>query len=97
MPRKNKYATDRDLIKSVRRQLKIDEDLARKVLNALESEVKQRLLIGERINFNNFGNFEVTKWKSDMVYDINFKCKVKKEVKTIKFKASDNLKKQVLD
>lgn len=97
MPRKNKFATDKDLVKAVRRELKIDEELARNVLNSLKSEIKQRLLSGERLSFNNFGNFEVTKWKSDMVYDINFKAKVKKEVKTVKFKASDNLKKQVLD
>lgn len=97
MPRKNKYATDKDLIKGVRRELKIDEDLAKKVFDALKSEIKQRLLAGERISFNNFGNFESSKWKSDMVYDINFKSKVKKEVKTIKFRASENLKKEVLD
>lgn len=97
MPRKNKFATDKDLIKAVRRDLKIDEELARKVFNALKSEIKQRLLSGEKLSFANFGSFEMTKWKSDMVYDINYKAKVKKEVKTVRFKASENFKEEVLD
>jgi len=97
MPRKNKYSTDKDLVKGVKRDLKVDEETIRKVINAFKSELKQRLLAGEKLNFNNFGTFEATKWKSDMVYDINHHAKVKKEVKTIKFKASENFKEKVLD
>lgn len=96
MAKKNKFATNRDIIRAVKRQTKLDEKKITEVFDALFTEIKTYILKNDRVSLSNFGSFEVIKWKSDKLYDINKKAKVEKELKTIKFNASETLKKEVL-
>jgi nucleoid DNA-binding protein len=95
MPRKNKYATNKDVAKAVRRKLKIPEALTRQVVDRYFEEIKKALLGGDRVNLKGFGAFEMVKWKTDGYYSINEKKKIEKELKTISFKTSQQLKKHI--
>lgn len=97
MPRKNKFATNKDIAKAVRKKLKIQESLTRKVIDRYFEEIKKALIQGERVNLSSFGSFELLKWKTDEYYSINEKKKVKKELKTVSFKPSPTLKKYIGD
>ena len=97
MPRKNKFATNRDLARTVRKKLKIKEDLARKVIDRYFVEIKSSLLNDEHVSLKHFGSFDLKKWKTDSYYSINEKRKVQKELKTVSFKPSPHLKRKVAD
>ncbi len=97
MPRKNKFATNKDIAKAVRKELKIPEAITKKVVDRYFEEIGKALLSGERVNLTMFGSFELKKWKTDEYYSINEKQKVKKELKTVSFKPSIILKKQIED
>ena len=93
MPRKNKYATNKDIAKAVRKKLKIKEELSRKAFDQYILEIKSSILKGEHINLKGFGSFELKKWKTDTYYSINEKRKIQKELKTVSFKPSQDIKK----
>ena len=97
MPRKNKFATNKDISKVVRKKLKINETLTKQVIERYFAEIKKALIEGDRVNLNGFGSFEMKKWKTDEYYSINDKKKIKKELKTVAFKSSQTLKKQIDD
>jgi nucleoid DNA-binding protein len=95
MPRKNKFATNKDVAKAVRRKLKLPEALTRQVIDRYFEEIKKALLSGDRVNLKGFGSFEMIKWKTDEYYSINEKKKIKKELKTVSFKTSQHLKRHI--
>lgn len=95
MPRKNKYATNKDIAKAVRKKLKLPEATTKKVIDRYFEEIKKALLAGDRINLKGFGSFEMIKWKTDEYYSINEKKKIKKELKTVSFKTSQHLKNKI--
>ena len=97
MPKKNKYATNKDIAKVVRKKLKISEKTARNAIDEFFDEIKRMIIAGEKVSLQNFGTFSLVKWKSGEFYSINEKKKVKKELKTISFKPSRILKKQIED
>lgn len=97
MPRKNKFATNRDLAKSVRKKLKVKEEVARQVIDRYFIEIRSALLNNEHVSLKHFGSFDLVKWKTDSYYSINEKRKVQKELKTVSFKPSPHLKKKVTD
>jgi len=97
MGRKNKFATNKDIAKVVRKKLKINEDLARKVIDRYFVEIKSSLLKGEHVNLKGFGSYDLIKWKSDSYYSINEKRKVQKELKSVSFKPSVEIKKKIAD
>jgi len=97
MPRKNKYATNRDIARVVRKKLKIKEDLARNVIDRYFAEIKLSILKGEHINLKEFGSFDLKQWKTDSYYSINEKRKIQKQLKTVSFKPSRELKRKVKD
>jgi nucleoid DNA-binding protein len=97
MPRKNKFATNKDIAKVVRKKLKIKEDFSRKVIDQYLLEIKASILKGERVNLKGFGSFELKKWQTDSYYSINEKRKIQKELKTVSFKPSPEIKKSLDD
>ncbi|MFH1855156.1 MAG: HU family DNA-binding protein [bacterium] len=97
MPKKNKYATNKDIAKVVRKKLKISEKTARNTIDEFFDEIKRMIIAGEKVSLQNFGTFSLIKWKSGEFYSINEKKKIKKELKTISFKPSRILKKQIED
>jgi len=97
MPRKNKYATNRDIAKALRKKLKVKEELARKVFDQYISEIRSAILNNEHVTLKHFGSFELVKWKSDSYYSINEKRKIQKELKTVSFKPSQQIKKKIAD
>ena len=97
MPRKNKYATTRDIVKAVRKKLKLDEVVVKKITDLYIEEIKRQVLEGRQVRLKDFGIIEVTKWKPTPIYDINIKRKVEKEIKTLSFHPSSELKKKILD
>ncbi len=97
MPRKNKFATNKDIARAVRKKLKIQESLTRRVVDRYFEEIKKALLSNERVNLTAFGSFEIKKWKTDEYYSINEQKKIKKDLKTVAFKPSVTLKRQIED
>jgi len=97
MPRKNKYATNKDLAKAVRKKLKISEELAREVIDSYLCHIKTNILKSEHVNLKNFGTFDLKKWKSGSYYSINEKRKIEKELKTVSFKPSSIIKRKISD
>jgi len=97
MPNKNKYATTKDIVKAVRKKLKLDEAIVKKITELYVEEIKRQILEGRQVRLAHFGTIEITKWKSKPVYDINVKRKVEREIKTLYFHPSSELKKKILD
>jgi nucleoid DNA-binding protein len=95
MPRKNKFATNRDIAKAIRKKLKIKEELSRKAFDQYILEIKSSILKGEHVNLKGFGSFELKKWKTDTYYSINEKRKIQKELKTVSFKPSSDIKRSL--
>lgn len=97
MPRKNKYATNRDLAKYARKKLKVKEDIARKVIDRYFLEIKSSILKGDHVNLKHFGSFDLISWKTDSYYSINEKRKIQRQLKTVSFKPSPEFKKRLRD
>jgi len=97
MPRKNKFSTNKDIIKSVSKKTGIEKEVIEKTLNCYLGEIKENLLSGKQVRLAGFGTFDVTNWKSQSIFDINRKAKVEKEIKTIHFKDSQILHEKVLN
>lgn len=97
MPKKNKYSTKKDLIKSLAKSTKIDREISEKFVDGYFSKIKQALLEDNEVKLVEFGNFRVTKWKTQDVFDINTGERHEMQIKTIKFKPSESLKKKVIE
>ena len=97
MPRKNKYITNRDIAKAIAKKYKIAKGEADKIIELYFEEIKKNLLAGNQVRLSGFGTFEVTKWNSKSIYDVNNRRKVEREMKTVLFKDSVNLQKKVLE
>jgi len=97
MPRKNKYFTNRDIATKIAKEFKIDKNLAQKIIEAYFEEIKKNLLVGKTVRLAGFGKFDVTKWKTNSLYDVNKKTKVTREIKTAAFTPSQLLKEEVFD
>jgi|GEM_PF-2111252 nucleoid DNA-binding protein len=97
MPRKNKYATTKDIVKAVVKKLKLDEAIVKKIADLYIEEIKKNILEDKQVRLAGFGIIELTKWKPTAIYDINVKEKVKKEIRTLYFHPSSSLKKKILN
>ena len=97
MPRKNKFSTNKDIVKVVSKRTGTQKETVKKILDCYLDEIKENLLTGKQVRLANFGTFDVTNWQAQLIYDINRKEKVEKEIKTIHFKDSQVLHKKVLD
>ncbi|MCX6809602.1 MAG: HU family DNA-binding protein [Candidatus Berkelbacteria bacterium] len=96
MPRKNKYATAKDITRFVKKKLKLDENIVRQVIDLYIEEIKSEIINGRQVRLSEFGTFELTKWNTGLIYDINTKQKVEKQIKTVLFHPSEKLKEKVL-
>jgi len=96
MPRKNKYATAKDIARVVRKKSKFDEATVKRVIDLYIEEIKLEIISGKQVRLSEFGTFELTKWKSGLIYDINTKRKVEKKIKTVSFHPSEKLKEKVI-
>lgn len=97
MAKKNKYYTNKDIAKKIAGELKIENDLAVKIIAAYFAEIKKSLLAGKSVRLAGFGKFDITKWKMNSLYDVNNKTKVSREIKTALFSPSEQLKKAALE
>jgi nucleoid DNA-binding protein len=95
MPSKNKYATTKDLIKSVCKKTKFPQETVQNVIDAYISLLQTSLLENTKVRLNEFGTFETTNWQSRETFDINLGKKVSREIKTILFKPSQSLKDKI--
>jgi DNA-binding protein HU-beta len=97
MPRKNKFSTKKDLIKVLAKSTKNNVDITSKFVDSYFAQIKQALLKNKEVKLIEFGNFRVTKWKTQDVFDINTGKKNEMQIKSIKFKPSQSLKKKVIE
>lgn len=97
MPRKNKFSTKKDLVKLLAKSTKTNIDVSNKFVDSYFSQIKQALLEDKEVKLIEFGNFRVTKWKTQDVFDINTGKKNEMQIKSIKFKPSQSLKKKVIE
>jgi len=97
MPRKNKYATIRDLVKQVKKNTGYDEKLIKEVIELYFEEIKRGILSEKQVRLSNFGVFMLKTWKNSAYYNPNDKTKVYKNIKTVSFKPSKALKRKVRD
>lgn len=95
MPKKNKNATIKDLAKSISKKKNLDQKKAEAILNSIFDEIKEQIIVGNKVNIAGFGSFELTKWKDSPVYDPNTKTKVKRQIHTAYFNPSRKLKEEV--
>lgn len=97
MPRKNKFSTKKDLIKALAKSTKTNIDITNKFVDNYFTQIKQALLKNKEVKLIEFGNFRVTKWKTQDVFNINTGKKNEIQIKSIKFKPSQSLKKKVVE
>jgi integration host factor subunit alpha len=97
MPSKNKYSTTKDLAKSLSKETKISLAEAKKIVDSYFGEIKKKLLKDEPVRLAEFGFFDVTKWESKEIYDINTNSKIQRDIKTIHFRPSEKIKKEILE
>jgi DNA-binding protein HU-beta len=97
MPKKNKFSTKKDLVKALAKSTKVPTDILRDFTDGYFEFIKQALLEDKEVKLVEFGNFRVTKWKTQDVFDINTGRKNEMQIKTVKFKPSESLKKKVIE
>ncbi len=97
MPRKNKFSTKKDLVKLLAKSTKTNIDVSDRFVDSYFSQIKHALLEDKEVKLIEFGNFRVTKWKTQDVFDINTGKKNEMQIKSIKFKPSQSLKKRVIE
>ncbi len=97
MPKKNKYCTSIDLAKKLAKQEKIELPLAKKVVDLYFDQIQKILLAGDRVKLSEFGIFSITSWNVKEIFDINIGQRVEKQIKSVKFKPSESLKRKVLE
>ena len=97
MAYKRKIKSTLDLARSVAKKTDSEKDVSEKIAKLYVEKLKNAVISGTKITLNEFGSFELTEWKSDGIYDIKSGTKVDREIKTILFRASPNLKKNVSD
>ena len=90
------YPTTKDIVKSIAKKNNLDLGLVKKVSDLYLNEIQRNVLAGVQVRLVGFGTFDVTKWKTPEIYDINLKRKVRRELKTVKFSPSLVLKNKVL-
>ena len=95
MARQNKYATLKDLVRKIKRETGLEEEVVKKVVTQYIDEIKQGLLSGKQVRLPSFGNFQIIQWKNSSYYDPNTKSKVSKTIKTVAFKPSTKLKNDI--
>jgi nucleoid DNA-binding protein len=97
MPKKNKFSTKADLIKTLSKKTNIDSNTSRDFVTSYFDFIKQALLKDQEVKLVDFGSYRVTKWKTQGVFDINTGKRNEMQIKSIKFKPSGNLKKKALE
>jgi nucleoid DNA-binding protein len=97
MPSKNKYSTSKDLAKALAKKSKISFVEAKKIVDEYFDHIKEKLLVSEPVRLAEFGLFDITKWESKDIFDINTHSKVEREIKTIHFRPSEKIKKEILE
>ena len=96
MPRKNKKSIGiNELAKTVSRDANISQEQARQIIELYFKEIRFNITEGKKVVIPKFVRFEITKWKTNIIYDINTGKKVTRDLRTIAFKASGALKKKV--
>jgi len=91
-----KSATTKDIIKAVSKELKIDPRTISRVNEKYFEIIRRELLGGRQVKLSDFGVFEITKWNTSGIYDINTGRKVEREIKSILFRPSKKFKRKVL-
>lgn len=97
MPIKNKYSTSKDLAKTLSKKTRLSREEAQKFLEKYFEKISQKLIQGETVRLTEFANFSVTQWNSKEIFDINSNSKVSKDIRTLKFKASEKIKEKIFD
>jgi len=91
-----KSATKKDLVRQLAKKTNLDKEKIRRVIDLYFDEIKSALLSGKQVRLAGFGIFDITKWRSPEIYDINTKRKVAKQIKIVRFKPSSLLKGKIL-
>lgn len=94
MPRSNKYATIKDLIRHIKKSTGYDEKLIADVLHLYFEAIKDGVASKKQVRLSNFGIFSQTVWKSNTYFDPNSRSKTNKQIKTVSFKPSKTLKRK---
>jgi len=97
MPTPNKYCTQNDLAKILCRKEKVDRKTAEILTDGYFRIIKDMLLGQNSVKLTEFGNFSVTDWKAQEVFDINTGKRIQTQIKSIKFKPSAALKRKVVE
>lgn len=95
MPRKNKYATIRDLIRPIEKNTGYDNKLIKEVIELYFEEIKNGIISGKQVRLSNFGIFTLKTWKGSDYFDPNSKTRTDKKIKTVSFKPSITLKRTI--
>jgi len=96
MGRKNKFVSSTDIANAVAKKCNITLAEAENIVDNYFEQIKTHLLSGEQVRLAGFGTFEIKKWNSSTLYDVNNKVKIERDIKTVSFKDSSVLKKEVI-
>jgi nucleoid DNA-binding protein len=92
---KDKINSD-ELVIKVAKSLQLTKKDAEEVIRVVFSSISSELSVGNTVSIYNFGKFTVSQCKEHLGYDVIHQKPINvSEKKTLKFKASTNLKKEL--
>jgi len=94
---KRKIKSTSDLSELAAKKLNLDSGQSKQVASLYVEKIKESILKGKKVSLSEFGTFELTKWRSQGIYNITLRTKEQREIKTVLFKASPILKKKIAD